>query len=111
MCAERESRGGGQTEPGCSSVAMTVRSLSDDQSASYTTLSPTSVLVLFTGVCVCFVFKRRKKKFYTTDWLIYFYCTRMKRMLKDTTFKKNKLVLALSKCFLGVCGRGILYLG
>lgn len=38
---------------------MRVRSLSDDQSASYTT--PTSVLVLFISVCVCFVFKRRKK--------------------------------------------------
>lgn len=31
-----ESPGGGQTEPGCSLVAMKVRSLSDDQSASYT---------------------------------------------------------------------------
>lgn len=29
------SRGGGQTEPRCFSVAMTVESLSDDQSASY----------------------------------------------------------------------------
>lgn len=28
--------GGGQTEPRCSSVALTVRSVSDDQSASYT---------------------------------------------------------------------------
>lgn len=62
MCAVCESREGGQTELGCSSAAMRVRSLSDDQSASYTIPTPISVLVLFISVCVCFVFKRRKKK-------------------------------------------------
>lgn len=71
---------------------------------------PVSLFCLSVYVYVLYL-KEEKKKFYTTDWLIYFYCTRMKRMLEDTTFKKNKLVLVLSKCFLGVCGRVILYLG
>lgn len=48
-----ESPGGGQTEPGCSSVAMEVRSLSDDQSASYTNFH--QFLCLKVGMFKCFV--------------------------------------------------------
>ena len=49
-----ESREGGQTEPGCSSVAMTVRSLSDDQSASYT-ISPAPLFEFVSVHVLCFV--------------------------------------------------------
>lgn len=70
--------------------------------------SPPPVSLFCLPVYVYVLYLKEEEKNVLYDRLAYLFFLYKN---KDTTFKKNKLVLALSKCFLGVCGRVILYLG